>query len=101
MRTLAHTALRLGPTRMPWHALTWADALAGTAGGLGVLTTHTQAPVVAQTAVIADLLQALQVITEGSVQTRGGQLQEQMQAGTPLEVAVASRRTTPDTRMTC
>ncbi len=46
------------------------DGLAGAAGGLGVLAAHAQAPVVAQTAVVADLLQALQVVTQGGVQLR-------------------------------
>lgn len=54
-----------------------AHGLAAAASGLGVLTPHTQTPVVAQTTVVPDLLQALQVITDGRVNARGGQLQGQ------------------------
>lgn len=37
---------------------------------LGVLTTDTQAPVVTQTAMRADLLQALQIVTQLGIQVR-------------------------------
>ena len=50
------------------------DGLAGAAGGLGVLAAHTDAPVVAQTAMVADLLQALQVVTQGGVDLLGDEL---------------------------
>jgi hypothetical protein len=39
------------------------DSPAATTGGLGVLTTDTQTPVVSETTVRADLLQAFQVVT--------------------------------------
>ena len=44
------------------------DSLASAAGGLGVLTAHSDAPVVAETAMGADLLQAFQIFTELVVQ---------------------------------
>lgn len=50
------------------------DGPAATAGRLGVLTTHTETPVVTKTAVSPDLLQALQVITELRVDTVGEDL---------------------------
>jgi hypothetical protein len=39
--------------------------------GAGVLSAHSKAPVVAKTAVSADLLKALQIVTEGSLQVIG------------------------------
>lgn len=44
------------------------------AGGLGVLAPHAQAPVGTQTAVVADLLQPLQVVTQAGVDGGRGQL---------------------------
>merc|ERR1740130_537651 len=43
------------------------SAVAAAAGGLGVLTTHTDAPVVTETTVEADLLHPLHVLTHGGV----------------------------------
>ncbi len=40
------------------------DGLASTTGGLGVLTTHAQVPVVTETAVHADALHALEIFAE-------------------------------------
>ena len=40
------------------------DGSAATSGGLGVLTTDTEAPVVTETTMSADLLQALKIVTE-------------------------------------
>lgn len=50
------------------------DGTATAAGGLGVLTTHTQTPVVTQTSVGADLLEALEILTELGVDTVGDDL---------------------------
>lgn len=50
------------------------DSPAATTGGLGVLATDAEAPVVSQTTVGADLLQALEVITELGVDTVGEDL---------------------------
>jgi hypothetical protein len=50
------------------------DGATAAASGLGVLTTDTEAPVVTQTAVGADLLQALKVLTELGVKTVGDDL---------------------------
>jgi hypothetical protein len=50
------------------------DGPAAAAGRLGVLATHTEAPVVTETTVGADLLQALKVITELGVDTVGEDL---------------------------
>lgn len=50
------------------------DGPATTTSGLGVLTTDTEAPVVSQTTVGPDLLQALEVITELGVDTVGEDL---------------------------
>ena len=58
------TTLLLGHTDRP----------AAATGGLGVLTTHTQAPVVTETTVGADLLQALQIITQLRVHAIGQDL---------------------------
>lgn len=44
------------------------------AGSLGVLSTNTETPVVTKTSVCADLLQALQVLTELAVNTVGENL---------------------------
>ena len=46
-------------------------ALAATAGGLRVLTADANTPVVAKTAVVADLLKALEVVTEGGIELVG------------------------------
>lgn len=50
------------------------DGAATATSGLGVLTTDTQAPVVTETAVGADLLEALKILTELAVQTVGNNL---------------------------
>ena len=50
------------------------DGATAAASGLGVLTTDTEAPVVTQTAVGADLLQALKVLTELGVEAVGNNL---------------------------
>lgn len=50
------------------------DGAATAAGGLGVLTTDTEAPVVAETTVGADLLEALKIVTELRVNTVGEDL---------------------------
>lgn len=50
------------------------DGPAPPAGGLGVLTTDTETPVVTETSVGADLLQALKVLTELGVNTVGEDL---------------------------
>ena len=42
-------------------------SLSAATSGLGVLTTHTDAPIVTQTPVVPDLLEALKVVTELSV----------------------------------
>jgi hypothetical protein len=47
------------------------DGATSTTGGLGVLTTDTDTPVVTETTVSTDLLQAFQVLTELVVQTVG------------------------------
>lgn len=47
------------------------DSPAATAGSLGVLTTDTETPVVSETAVGADLLEALEILTELGVDTVG------------------------------
>jgi hypothetical protein len=52
------------PPRLTTLLLGHTDGAAAAARRLGVLTTHTQAPVVAQTAVGADLLETLEVVTE-------------------------------------
>jgi hypothetical protein len=58
------TTLLLGNTNGPATA----------AGGLGVLTTHTEAPVVTETTVSTDLLETLQILTELGVDTVGQDL---------------------------
>jgi hypothetical protein len=50
------------------------DSAATATGGLGVLTTDTEAPVVTETTVRADLLQALKILTELAVQVVGDKL---------------------------
>jgi hypothetical protein len=50
------------------------DGATAAASGLGVLTTDTEAPVVTQTAVGADLLQALEILTDLGVETVGDNL---------------------------
>jgi hypothetical protein len=50
------------------------DGPAATTGRLGVLATDAEAPVVAETTVSADLLQALEIITELGVDTVGEDL---------------------------
>lgn len=50
------------------------DGPATTTSGLGVLATHAEAPVVSQTTVGPDLLQALEVITELRIDTVGKNL---------------------------
>jgi hypothetical protein len=47
------------------------DSSATATGGLGVLTTDAEAPVVTETTVSADLLQALEIVTELAVDTVG------------------------------
>lgn len=47
------------------------DGPAATTGSLGVLTTDTETPVVSETAVGADLLEALEILTELGVDTVG------------------------------
>jgi hypothetical protein len=50
------------------------DSSAAATGGLGVLTTDAEAPVVTKTTVSADLLQALEIVTELAVDTVGKSL---------------------------
>lgn len=50
------------------------DGATATTGRLGVLTAHTQTPVMAHTTVGTDLLQALQILTQLRVQIGAGQL---------------------------
>ena len=47
------------------------DSSSSPTGGLGVLAAHSQAPVVAQTAMIANLLQPLQIVTHLGLQIVG------------------------------
>merc|ERR1711966_348568 len=56
--------------------LAGSNCLATAASGLGVLTAHTQVPVVAETAVQTDLLHTLQILTHSSIQLVGHVLQE-------------------------
>lgn len=65
MKDLFLVLLLLGHT----HSATTA------ASGLGVLTPHTQAPVVTQATVGSDLLHAFQVLTELGLQVVGHDLQ--------------------------
>lgn len=62
--TYSLTTLLLGHT----------DGPATATGRLGVLTTHAETPVVAETTVSADLLQALQVVTQLRVDAVGQDL---------------------------
>jgi hypothetical protein len=62
--TIRLTTLLLGDT----------DGPATAAGRLGVLTAHAQAPVVTETTVGADLLEALEIVTELRVDTVGKNL---------------------------
>jgi hypothetical protein len=50
------------------------DGTTAAASGLGVLSTHTETPVVTETAVSADLLQAFQIFTELAVDAVGEDL---------------------------
>ena len=50
------------------------DGSAAATSGLGVLTTDTEAPVVTETTVSADLLQALEIVTELGGDTVGEDL---------------------------
>jgi hypothetical protein len=50
------------------------DSSAAATSGLGVLTTDTEAPVVAETTMSANLLQALKIVTELAVDTVGENL---------------------------
>lgn len=50
------------------------DGPTATTGGLGVLTTYTETPVVSETPVGPDLLQALEILTELAVHTVGENL---------------------------
>lgn len=50
------------------------DGAATATGSLGVLTTDTETPVVTETAVRADLLQALEILTHLAVQVVGDNL---------------------------
>lgn len=50
------------------------NSSAAAAGGLGVLTTDTETPVVTETTVSTDLLQALKILTELAVNTVGQDL---------------------------
>lgn len=50
------------------------NGLSAAARGLGVLTAHTQTPIVTETPVVPDLLQALEVITDLGIDLVGGDL---------------------------
>jgi hypothetical protein len=50
------------------------DCSAAATSGFGVLTTDTETPVVTETTVSADLLQALEIVTELAVDTVGENL---------------------------
>jgi len=63
-KAIARFSLLLGDT----------DSLASATSGLGVLTADTDTPVVAETTVSADLLQAFQILTELVVQEVGHDL---------------------------
>jgi len=64
----------MGRKRLTTLLLGDTDGPAAAAGGLGVLTTDTQAPVVAETTVGADLLEALEIVTELRIDTVGKDL---------------------------
>lgn len=55
------------------------DGAATAAGGLGALAAHAEAPVVAKTAVVADLLEALKVLAELGVEIVGHHLRQSAQ----------------------
>lgn len=63
-RQRKHLSLLLGDT----------DSATAATGRLGVLSTHTEAPVVSETTVGTDLLQALKILTELAVNTVGEDL---------------------------
>lgn len=73
-----HTSIRDAESDQPRSLTTLllghTDGPAATTGGLGVLSTDTEAPVVTETTVGADLLQALEIITELGVDTVGQNL---------------------------
>ena len=50
------------------------ECLAGTASGLGLLTTHLNSEIVTETSVLAGFLHALQIFSESSVDHVGNQL---------------------------
>lgn len=58
-------------TRLTTLLLRHTDGPTTATGGLGVLSTHTETPVVTETAVSPDLLQALEILTELGVDTVG------------------------------
>jgi hypothetical protein len=62
------------PKRLATLLLGDTDGPAATTSGLGVLTADTEAPVVTETTVGADLLQALEIVTELGVDTVGENL---------------------------
>lgn len=47
------------------------EGLSGSAGGLGALSSNLDAPEVTQTSVLADLLHALQIFSESSINNVG------------------------------
>lgn len=74
-----HISIRDAEVDQPLFSLTTlllgdTDSPAATTGGLGVLAADAQAPVVSETTVGADLLQALEIITELGVDTVGEDL---------------------------
>lgn len=74
-----HTSIRDAKSDQSQYSLTTlllgdTDSPAATTGGLGVLTADAEAPVVTETTVSADLLQALEIITELGVDTVGQNL---------------------------
>lgn len=72
--TPVHPITRRPATPLTTLALGDTDGPATAAGGLGVLTTDTETPVVAETTVSADLLEALEILTELGVDTVGQNL---------------------------
>lgn len=66
------------------------DSLPTSAGGLGVLPTHAHPPVMADTTVGADLLEALEVLAELGVDDVGGSLGGLV--GLPVTLPVWGRR---------
>lgn len=71
---LPHHSFRKKAKRLATLLLGDTDGPAATTSGLGVLSADTEAPVVTETAVSADLLQALEIITELGVDTVGEDL---------------------------